>query len=78
MRENILNCIIINSEDLSIVESLSKCIFEMIKEDGVEIWIEPLQEFKHWVVEEEEEGKKVYILNAYLTIFINLFAHSDQ
>jgi hypothetical protein len=66
-----LNGIIVNNEDLVVVEMLAKSIGEMIIKDGIELWLEPLGEFKSWV---ESDVKN---LECYLVIMIHILSGID-
>ncbi len=60
-----------NNEDLVVVEMLAKSIGEMIIKDGIELWLEPLGEFKSWV---ESDVKN---LECYLVIMIHILSGID-
>lgn len=60
-----------NNEDLVVVEMLAKSIGEMIIKDGIELWLEPLGEFKSWV---ESDVKN---LECYLMIMIHILSGID-
>lgn len=66
-----MNGIIVNNEDLVVVEMLAKSIGEMIIKDGIELWLEPLGEFKSWV---ESDVKN---LECYLVIMIHILSGID-
>jgi len=61
----------VNNEDLVVVEMLAKSIGEMIIKDGIELWLEPLGEFKSWV---ESDVKN---LECYLVIMIHILSGID-
>jgi hypothetical protein len=63
-----LHGVVENSDNLKIVEAYALIIHDIITEDGVEGWIEPLEQLIKWAEAEEPKTMEAGI-DFFLTIF---------